>query len=126
VAALVLRRGRLLAVRRPPGGLLGGLWELPGGEPARGEDLERALVRALRERVGLEVRELEPAGSLVHVFSHRRLRMQLYRCGAVRGRVRLEGFDRHRWVSPAEAPSVSQSALMRRALALAWPAGGTT
>ncbi len=125
VAALVLRRGRFLAVRRPPGGLLGGLWALPGGEPARGERLEGALVRTLRERVGLEVRELEPAGALDHVFSHRRLRLHLYRCGMVSGRVRLDGFDRHRWVSQVEMRSVSQSALMRRALALAWPAGGT-
>jgi len=124
VAGLVLRRGRLLAVQRPPGGLLGGLWELPGGEPDRGEGLERALARTLRERVGLEVGQLEPAGSLEHVFTHRRLRLHLYRCGTVRGRVRLHGFDRHRWVSPAEARAVSQSALMRRALALAWPAGG--
>ena len=124
VAGLVLRRGRLLAVRRPPGGLLGGLWELPGGEPGRGEPLERALARALREGVGLEVDDLEPAGALEHVFTHRRLRLHLYRCRSVRGRVRLDGFDRHRWVSPAEAPSVSQSALMRRALSLAWPAGG--
>ena len=52
---LLERRGRALAVRRPPRGLLGGLWELPGGELAAGEPPEPALARALRERVGLGV-----------------------------------------------------------------------
>src|SRR5262249_28009150 len=43
VAGLVLRRGRALAVRRPERGLLGGLWELPGGDVLAGERADDAI-----------------------------------------------------------------------------------
>jgi A/G-specific adenine glycosylase len=118
VAALVLRRGRALAVRRPPRGLLGGLWELPGGELARGEAPEAGLRRLLRERAGLHALRLRPAGSLEHLFTHRRLRLHLYRCDTGRGRVRLGGFDAHRWLAPGDLAHLPHGAVMRKALAL--------
>ena len=53
VAALVLRGGKALAVRRPATGLLGGLWELPGGEtPARAPRPRNGSRRAARARRG--------------------------------------------------------------------------
>jgi A/G-specific adenine glycosylase len=119
VAGLVLRRGKALAVRRPPSGLLGGLWELPGGELVRKEAPEAGLVRALRERVGLATRALEHAGALEHVFSHRRLRLHVFRCEPPRGRVRLDGFDAHRWLAPAALAELPQGAVTRKAVALA-------
>jgi A/G-specific adenine glycosylase len=101
VAALGARRGRMLAVRRHEGGLLGGLWDLPGGDLAPRERPTAGLRRALRERVGLEVGRLERLGDVSHVFTHRRLRLHVYRCEASAGRVRLDGFDAHRWVGRA-------------------------
>ena len=117
VAALVLRRGRALAVRRPPRGLLGGLWELPGGELRAGEEPAAGLRRALSERTGLRARHLEPAGAVRHAFSHRRLRLHLFRCDTGPGRVRLGGFDAHRWLAPAQLAGLPHSAVMRKALA---------
>ena len=98
-AALVVRGGRALAVRRPPRGLMGGLWELPGDDLTPRETPARGLRRALRERVGLDVGPLRKAGSVEHVFSHRRLRLHVYRCEAQGGRVRLAGPDAHRWLA---------------------------
>jgi adenine-specific DNA glycosylase len=116
-AALVLRRGRALAVRRPPRGLMGGLWELPGGELAHGEAPATGLRRTLRERVGLDADGLERAGSLEHVLTHRRLRLHVYRCEAA-GRVRLSGPDAHRWLAPAKLTELPLATLTRKALAL--------
>jgi A/G-specific adenine glycosylase len=118
VAGLVLRRGRALLVRRPPRGLLGGLWELPGGELARREKPADGIRRALRERVGLEVAGAARAGAVEHVFTHRRLRLHVFRCGPPRGRIRLAGFDAHRWLRPAELDGLPQGALTRKSLAL--------
>jgi A/G-specific adenine glycosylase len=120
VAALLLRRGRALAVRRPARvGLLGGLWELPGAEvpcPARAGAALSALLCA---RTGLALGRVELAGSLEHAFSHRTLRLRVYRARVQAGRVRLDGWDRHRWVVPDDFAELPLGTLTRRALALA-------
>jgi len=118
VAALLVRRGRALAVRRPPKGLLGGLWELPGGDLLPGEAPAAGLRRLLRERVGLRTLRPRPVGALQHLFTHRRLRLHLYRCDTGPGRVRLVGFDAHRWLAPEALPRLAHGAVMRKALAL--------
>jgi A/G-specific adenine glycosylase len=118
VAALVLRRGKALIVRRPPSGLLGGLWELPGGELARKQSPAVGLERALRERVGLRVTHLRRAGAIEHLFTHRRLRLHVFRCDAPSGRTRLCGFDAHRWLAPRSLERLPHGALTRKALDL--------
>jgi A/G-specific adenine glycosylase len=118
VAALLMRDGRALAVRRPPHGLLGGLWELPGGELASGEAPARALSRLLRERVGLAVVDPTPIGVVTHGFTHRRLRLHVFRADAPAGRVRRSGPDAHRWLAPSALGTLPLSAVARKALVL--------
>jgi len=118
VAAWVERRGRGLAVRRPEGGLLGGLWDLPGGELAAREHPDAGLRRALRERVGLDVEGVERLGEVSHVFTHRRLRLHVYRCRAAPGRVRLDGFEAHRWIAGPGLATLPTGNVTRKALAL--------
>jgi len=117
-AGLLVRRGRALAVRRPPEGLLGGLWELPGGELGPKEPPEAGLRRSLVERVGLRVTSAERLGAVDHVFTHRRLRLHVFRCEPPEGRVRLSGFDAHRWVAPAALGELPQGKATKKALAL--------
>jgi A/G-specific adenine glycosylase len=119
VAGRVVRRGRLLAVQRPPAGLLGGLWELPGGELLPGEDPATAMVRTLRERTALAVPGVDELGEIEHVFTHRHLRLHVFACKPPAGRVRLVGFDRHRWVSERTFSTLPQGGATRKALALA-------
>jgi len=122
VAAFVERGGRALAVRRPEVGLLGGLWDLPGGDLHDGEPPARGLRRALRERTGLDVAGLQRVGSVAHVFTHRRLRLHVYRCRAPAGRrVRLAGFAAHRWLAPHRLAALPAANLTRKALALLDP-----
>jgi A/G-specific adenine glycosylase len=116
VAALVRRGPHVLAVRRAPGGLLGGLWELPGGAVRRGEASKDALCRAIREQTGLELVEVEAAGSVEHTFTHRQLRLQLFRCDCCRGRLHLRGLEAYRWLTPAAFRRLAQGALTRKAL----------
>lgn len=112
------RRGKLLAVRRAAGGLLGGLWGPPGGDLEAGEDPAGALRRHLETGVGLRAAKLEPLGALTHVFTHRTLELHLFHCDDFAGRTRLSGFDGHRWASPTQLLEMPQSALARRALEL--------
>jgi A/G-specific adenine glycosylase len=117
-AAWLPRRGTVLAVKRPPEGLLANLWELPGGEVAPGSAPEAELRRHLRERISLEIAHAEHVGEVRHVFTHLRLRLHVYRCSEPRGRVRLSGHPDHRWVGPADFGDLPHAALTRRALAL--------
>ncbi len=55
VGAAILHDGRLLAARRCPPSKLAGGWELPGGKVEAGETDRDALVREIREELGVEV-----------------------------------------------------------------------
>lgn len=70
VAAAVIRdaSGRVLIARRPPGRALAGSWEFPGGKVADGETVHQALVRELREEIGIEVRAAEPFMRYRHAY----------------------------------------------------------
>jgi A/G-specific adenine glycosylase len=117
VAGYLERHDRVLAVQRPQRGLLGGLWELPGGELHESEPPARALARALREGVGLGVQNAEPLGTIEHAFTHRLLRVHVYRATAGAGRVRRAGWDAHRWVSRAALAALPLGGPTRKALA---------
>lgn len=56
VAAALFDDGRLLAARRSAPAELAGRWELPGGKVEQGETPEAALVRELREELGVDAR----------------------------------------------------------------------
>jgi 8-oxo-dGTP diphosphatase len=66
-AAVVIEEGRVLVTQRKVGAHLEGLWEFPGGKVRPGEDPRDALVRELREEVGIEA----CAGEIVDVTFHR-------------------------------------------------------
>jgi 8-oxo-dGTP diphosphatase len=66
-AAIIIEDGRVLLTQRKPGTHLEGLWELPGGKVEEGEDPRDALVRELREELGIAV----DVGDIAHVTFHR-------------------------------------------------------
>jgi A/G-specific adenine glycosylase len=81
VAILLLRdpRGRVLLQQRAPDGLLGGLWELPGGKIRAGEGRAHAVRRELREELGIRrVRGLRYLGAVDHAYSHFSVTLHLF------------------------------------------------
>lgn len=70
VAAVVRDGARLLMTQRPPGGPLGLLWEFPGGKIEPGESAEAALVREVREELGVEARPSEVLAVQEHDYPH--------------------------------------------------------
>ena len=67
VAGVLFEAGRVLLTQRKKGSHLEGLWELPGGKIDPDEDPRDALVRELREELGIEV----DVGAPIEVTSHR-------------------------------------------------------
>jgi A/G-specific adenine glycosylase len=87
VAAFISgRNGTVLIGRRPERGLLGGLWELPGGRREPGETREEALRRLMREEWGMGVTVGTRLASLPHAFSHFRITLHGYPCRRTHGR----------------------------------------
>ena len=80
--ALVDRDGRVLLQQRPEGKAMAGLWEFPGGKIDPGETPEAALVRELREELGIDVAEacLAPATFASAALGERHLLLLLYVC----------------------------------------------
>jgi 8-oxo-dGTP diphosphatase len=66
-AAVLMEHGRVLLSQRKAGTHLAGAWEFPGGKVEPGEDPRDALVRELREELGIET----TAGEIVDVTFHR-------------------------------------------------------
>jgi A/G-specific adenine glycosylase len=118
VAAVIIRGERLLAVRRPPAGLLGGLWDLPGGELAANDPPLPALERALCEKLGLALSGVTRLGTVQHQFTHRTLALQVFRARAKPGRIARREYDAHRWVTRTAFAGLGLSAVARKALAL--------
>lgn len=103
-AALVDDAGRILLAERPPGKQLAGLWEFPGGKVENGERPEDALVRELREELGIAVepRALAPLAFASHAYDDFHLLMPLYLCRRWSGEVASMESQSLRWVLPAE------------------------
>lgn len=87
--ALVDKDGRVLLSQRPLDKQLGGLWEFPGGKVEAGERPEAALIRELKEELGIDVAEscLAPLTFASHAYEDFHLLMPLYVCRRWKGQV---------------------------------------
>ncbi len=110
--ALAERSGKVLLVRRPAGGLLAGLWALPGGEvPPSGS--EAATVLGALRGIGVDARLGAAAGEVRHAFSHRRWEGRVLRVRVAPGTRLPEGA---RWAGPAERDRLPMVPFHRRFL----------
>ncbi len=127
VAALIARERRLLLVRRVPRGLLGGLWELPGGQLLPGEEPAAALVRILRAELGLEVEVGPLLVTTARTYSHFRATTAVYRCAASGAAEPSGPWDDVHWLDPGEASRYAITGATLQALrAIDWlPAAPT-
>jgi 8-oxo-dGTP diphosphatase len=67
-AGVLVERGRVLITQRKKGSHLAGAWEFPGGKVEPGEDPRDALVRELREEIGIEVTVEDPVEVTFHAY----------------------------------------------------------
>ncbi len=94
--------GKLLIAQRPLEGLLGGLWEFPGGKVEAGETLPECLKRELREELGIEVEVGELFTSVQHAFTHFKITLHAFTCRYVSGEPQTLGVNDYAWVLPDE------------------------
>ena len=93
--------GEVLLTQRQLDGLLGGLWEFPGGEIADGETAEVACVRNIAEVVNLTVRNVRYLTRVRHAFTHFKIVVDVFQCDYEAGEVVLNGPRDAKWVAVA-------------------------
>ncbi|CAK6702039.1 Adenine DNA glycosylase [Synechococcus sp. CBW1107] len=94
--------GRVLIDQRLNEGLLGGLWEFPGGKQEPGEAIASTIARELIEELAITVEVGEELITLEHAYSHKRLRFVVHLCRWLRGEPQPLASQQVRWVQPAE------------------------
>src|SRR6187431_1909802 len=97
-AALFDARGLVLIAQRPAGKHMAGWWEFPGGKVAGGESDQDALVRELREELGIESRAHRLITTLSHEYPDRIVELALWQASSSDTPRGLDGQELQ-WVS---------------------------
>ena len=100
--ALLDREGAVLLAKRPAGRPLAGLWEFPGGKVEAGEQPEEALIRELREELGVDIakEDLTPLTFASHAYPDFHLLMPVYLCRRWQGHLTAHEGQELLWVRP--------------------------
>ncbi len=101
-AAVIRHNKKILITKRPEKGLLGGLWEFPGGKKEPKESLEECLKREIREELNIDIEVEEFFFKVRHAYTHFRITLNCFFCRKLKGRITPIGVTDYRWVTPEE------------------------
>jgi A/G-specific adenine glycosylase len=100
VAGIIWQRDKFLITKRTENGLLGGLWELPGGEIVFSETPIEALRRQIKEEWNIDINIKKKVGCVKHAYSHFKITLTLYQCQTQESVKSMN--KEYRWITPAE------------------------
>lgn len=96
---VVWRDDTVLIALRPEEGLLGGLWEFPGGKCETDETIKECIRRELKEETGLEVSVGSCLAVVKHAYTHFKITLHAYQCQYVSGVAEPRSAQQLRWVT---------------------------
>ncbi|HEY9645950.1 MAG TPA: A/G-specific adenine glycosylase [Chroococcidiopsis sp.] len=102
VAVIWNDQRQILIDRRRQEGLLGGLWEFPGGKIEPGETVEECIKREIREELGIEISVGDRLIAIDHAYSHFRVTLNVHHCQYLSGDPQPLECDEVRWVGVQE------------------------
>ena len=102
VGVVLNAAGDVLIDQRLEEGLLGGMWEFPGGKQEQGETIEICIARELKEELGIEVKVGAELITVDHAYSHKKLRFVVHLCDWVSGEPQPLASQQVRWVRPED------------------------
>lgn len=105
VAVIWNDAGQILIDRRKPNGLLGGLWEFPGGKVELGETIPDCIQREIQEELGIEIEVGDRLIVIDHTYSHFHVTLNVHHCKHLSGEPQPLQCDEIRWVELADLDS---------------------
>ncbi len=99
VAVIWNQQGQILIDRRRQDGLLGGLWEFPGGKIEPGETVEACIRREILEELGIAIEVGEHLITIEHTYTHFHVTLNVHHCRHVNGEPQPIECDEVRWVN---------------------------
>ena len=102
--AVIWNGQQILIDRRKAEGLLGGLWEFPGGKVEPGETIEHCIQREIQEELGIEIEVGDRFIVVDHTYTHFRVTLNVHHCNYVSGEPQAIECDEIRWVTIDELP----------------------
>jgi A/G-specific adenine glycosylase len=102
VGVVLNTAGEVLIDQRLEEGLLGGMWEFPGGKQEEGETIETCIARELNEELGITVTVGAELITVDHAYSHKKLSFVVHLCDWVSGEPQPLASQQVRWVRPDE------------------------
>jgi A/G-specific adenine glycosylase len=102
VAVITDSDGKILIDRRKQEGLLGGLWEFPGGKIEPGESEEDCVKREIKEELDIEIEVSTKLITIEHAYTHFKVTLNVFNCAYLTGEPKPLECDEIRWVTLAE------------------------
>lgn len=127
VAVGIIWKGeKILITKRPNAGLLGGLWEFPGGKRQSAESLEDCVRREIFEEVNVRVHDLKHFMTVQHGYSHFRVTLHVFEGRYAGGRPRCRGCTAWKWVAPQDLRKYAFPSANKKIIAKLFDALATT
>ena len=99
---VIWKNKKMLISKRRENGLLGGLWEFPGGKIEQGESAENCIIREVNEELGVIVKPTFFLKQIKHAYTHFSITLAAYHCKFIGGAPRALGCSDWRWVTPEQ------------------------
>jgi len=99
---VIWKDGKVFIQQRPAEGLLGGLWEFPGGKQEPDETIEETVLREIREELALTVDLGAPIAIVKHAYTHFKITLHAFHCTYKEGAPEPKACEAWKWVAPDE------------------------
>lgn len=93
---------KFLIAKRQDNGMLGGLWELPGGKQKESEHIRDTVKREIKEETGLDVLVMDELCQVKHAYSHFKITLHAYQCKYLSGTAKAISSQQIKWVTQKE------------------------
>jgi A/G-specific adenine glycosylase len=99
--AVIRNKGKIFIQKRPSHGLMGGLWEFPGGKAEKGETELKAIKREIKEELGITLRNIKKIDRIRHGYTKFDVDLHCFSADLGPGTLRLTAATEGKWVSPS-------------------------